>query len=99
MRRPESFEFSCSFHLFEITRLPASVEGRLLGAVNAEVDEPSLAGNGFESIDALCRKAPSDPRLRRVQLPGSVVFAWFQGPPIRRRPQAPTVRGKGTSWV
>src|SRR5262245_49672653 len=37
-----------SFHLFEISRLPTPVKGRLLRAVDAEVNEPSLARNGFD---------------------------------------------------
>ena len=36
-----------SLHLFEVARLPAAIEGRSFRPVQAEIDEPALAGSGL----------------------------------------------------
>ena len=39
-----------SLRSLEVAGFPRAVERRLLGAVDAEVDEPSLAGNGLDPL-------------------------------------------------
>ena len=44
---------SAHLHLLEIVGLPRAIEGRLLGPVDAEIGEPSLAGNGLDPASFL----------------------------------------------
>src|ERR1019366_3351410 len=39
-----------SLHQLAVTRLPASVEGRFLRSIDAEVDEPTFTRNGLDPL-------------------------------------------------